>query len=207
MVDFVYLPNNYDTNIIKKINLQVDFMKIVTTFAIVEDSLFSVLYDTEGNDELTRLFVHWTDALYLFDFFKEHEKDLGDDFWNQITIEEAVERTREEAKILEKKLLEVANKGKESNDITLSSIFKPLSIKEVGDEFEKDKLKGNSFNSWLRLYAIRIDVNMFLITGGAIKLTKTMNNRPHLIKELEKLEICKKYLQEDDEDELDIYET
>lgn len=182
-------------------------MKIISTFVVVDESLFTVQYDTESCDELARVFTNWNDAQYLYDFFSENEKDLGEDFWSQITIEEAVERTRAEAKRLEEKLLEVARKGKENSDITLSSIFKPLSDKEIGQEYEKDKLRGDHKKSWLRIYAIRIDVNVFLITGGAIKLTKTMNCRPHLIKELEKLEICKKYLQEDDEDELDIYET
>lgn len=180
-------------------------MKIINTFAVVDESLFSVQFDTENCDELARLFNAWNDSEYLYNFFYENEKDLGDDFWSQITIEEAVERTREEAKRLEKKLLEIANKGKENKETTLSSIFKPLSDKEIGQEYEKDKLRGDHKKSWLRIYAIRIDLNTFVITGGAIKLTKTMNDRPHLIKELEKLQICKKYLQEEEED-LDLYE-
>jgi len=52
--------------------------------------------------------------------------------------------------------------------------------------------------SWLRLYAIRIDANVFVISGGAIKLTPNMNERDHLLKELSKLEITKSFLKEMD---------
>jgi len=48
---------------------------------------------------------------------------------------------------------------------------------------------------WLRLYALRIDKNVYLITGGAIKLTKTMEERPHTSEELAKLERCRQFLQ------------
>ncbi len=181
-------------------------MKIVDTFVVVENSLISVQYDTEVVDELTRLFTLWNDATYLFDFFTEHQNDLTHDFWNEITIEEAVERTRNEAKRLEKKLLEVAESGNTNAEITLSSIFKPLSKNKIEKELEKDKLKGDNRPSWLRIYAIRIDLNLFLITGGAIKLTKTMNDRTHTLVELDKLELVKKYIQENEEDIFEDYE-
>ncbi|MEA3496047.1 MAG: hypothetical protein U9R42_08430 [Bacteroidota bacterium] len=46
----------------------------------------------------------------------------------------------------------------------------------------------------MRIYAIRIEENVFIITGGAIKLTKTMNEREHLKNELKKLENVKQFL-------------
>ncbi|MGL5563993.1 MAG: hypothetical protein ACRDCN_15450 [Tannerellaceae bacterium] len=51
----------------------------------------------------------------------------------------------------------------------------------------KSKLKDN----WLRLYAIKIDDNRFLITGGAIKLTRTMQENEYTNNELYKLsKVC-----------------
>ena len=48
--------------------------------------------------------------------------------------------------------------------------------------------------SWLRVYAIRIEKNVFVITGGAIKLTHTMQDRAHTQEELSKLNQCRQYL-------------
>ncbi len=47
---------------------------------------------------------------------------------------------------------------------------------------------------WLRLYAIRIASDLFVITGGAIKLTKLMEEREHTQKELCKLDLVKNFL-------------
>lgn len=35
---------------------------------------------------------------------------------------------------------------------------------------------------------------MYIITGGTIKLTDNMAERPHTLKELRKLEACKQFL-------------
>ena len=48
--------------------------------------------------------------------------------------------------------------------------------------------------SWLRVYAIRLEPNVYIVTGGAIKLTRTMQERAHTIIELEKLNSCKEFL-------------
>jgi hypothetical protein len=37
---------------------------------------------------------------------------------------------------------------------------------------------------------------MFVISGGAIKLTENMNTRNHLLNELKKMEITQKFLQQ-----------
>lgn len=55
----------------------------------------------------------------------------------------------------------------------------------------KEKVKGNGLGyrpSWLRIYAIKMDKGAYLITGGAIKLTATMSERPHTLAELAQLE-------------------
>lgn len=48
--------------------------------------------------------------------------------------------------------------------------------------------------SWLRIYAIRIDPNVYIVTGGAIKLTAKMQDREHTQIELEKLNKCRNFL-------------
>lgn len=47
---------------------------------------------------------------------------------------------------------------------------------------------------WLRLYALRVDKHIYIITGGAIKLTRTMQERDHTKEELAKIKMCREYL-------------
>ena len=48
--------------------------------------------------------------------------------------------------------------------------------------------------SWLRLYAIKLSMGIYIITGGAIKLTRTMQEREHTLQELEKMEKVRNFL-------------
>ena len=48
--------------------------------------------------------------------------------------------------------------------------------------------------SWLRIYAIRREPNVYVVTGGAIKLSRTMQEREHTALELDKLNRCKAFL-------------
>lgn len=65
------------------------------------------------------------------------------------------------------------------------------------DVLSREKAKGkrtSAHASWLRLYAIILDPNIYLITGGAIILTPTMQERTHTIRELQNLEKVRNYL-------------
>ena len=54
--------------------------------------------------------------------------------------------------------------------------------------------KSQNHPSWVRVYAIRIETDIFVITGGAIKLTPLMQDREHTKVELDKLNRCKEFL-------------
>ena len=88
----------------------------------------------------------------------------------------------------------------------MSTFFEPLSKNKIVKDYEKDKAKGILNPSWLRIYAIRIDANYFLITGGAIKLTRTMNDRDHLLEELQKIEYTRQTLLNGEDEVLEIVE-
>lgn len=63
--------------------------------------------------------------------------------------------------------------------------------------------------SWLRLYAIKLSVGIYIITGGAIRLTRTMQEREHTLQELEKMEKVRNFLireQVFDEDSFTYYQ-
>jgi hypothetical protein len=195
----------------KKVNLQVDFMKIGSIFAIIKNSLIAVKYIENENDEFERIFDNWTDVEYLSDFFNEHIKDLQSGFYGEVGVEQAIEKTIQEAEELEETILEISESGKTNDYETLQTLFKPLRKNEyILKDHQQTKAYGSEHKSWLRIYAIRIAKNTYVITGGAIKLTKTMNDRDHLKEELKNLDIVKEYLidnglfEEDDFEYLEI---
>lgn len=85
--------------------------------------------------------------------------------------------------VLSEKTIEDQNK-------CLDSLFKPLHERNDINELSKSKAKRN----WLRIYALKAAPNVYIITGGSIKLTKAMNDRKHTNDELKKLESCRTYL-------------
>lgn len=174
-------------------------MEIDNIFAIVKHSLIAVKYSHHHIDEFERLFDNWTDVEYLYDFFEEHERDLKQPFYGTISIEEAVGKTIDAAAELEAKLLELAELGKTDRYEQLQTLFKPLDDRDYYLRiFQKSKASGSEYKSWLRIYAIRIASNVFVVSGGAIKLTHKMEEREHLRLELRKLEITKQYLEDND---------
>jgi hypothetical protein len=62
-------------------------------------------------------------------------------------------------------------------------------------EKEKAKIaKRRIHASWLRIYAIKLNQGIFIVTGGAIKLTATMQERKHTAEELVKIERTRRFL-------------
>lgn len=162
-----------------KINLQVDLMKIVNIFA---HRLFSFQYD-ENENEYRKLLRLWDDIEYLYNFLKANENDwpLGYD------IQSLATKIMDDAEFIDDTLLDII----ESPDKKLEHFFKTLDNNEY--QFKLLSLqKGRK--SYLRLYAIRIDEDTFVITGGAIKFHHLMEDREHTRIELQKLNKAKDYL-------------
>ena len=83
---------------------------------------------------------------------------------------------------------------------SLENVFKPLDNRELEFElYELQKLKAREEirKSYFRIYAIRYKEKI-IITGGAIKLTDRMEDRPHTKDELKKLELVKVFLDKND---------
>jgi hypothetical protein len=184
-------------------------MKIVDIFAVIENSLLAVQFEGQDSDEFALLFNKWQDIEYLEQFFEDNISELQN-FYGDITVEEAVFRTVDEASKMEAYIRSVAKSGRKNQYNTLQDlIFRPLTPIDYSIKHLKSKAYGGKSHSWLRLYAIRIGPNLYVVSGGAIKLTKTMNDRNHLILELDKLEAAKAYLKENllfDEDDYEFLE-
>ena len=98
------------------------------------------------------------------DFFMENFEDLRS-FFRIERLDQAIEDTFEDAVALE--------------ELT----------REKARNWARDR-----HASWLRIYAIRLEPNVYVVTGGAIKLSRTMQEREHTALELDKLNRCKAFL-------------
>lgn len=155
------------------------------------DNLWAVKNPEKDEDELTALFTKWNDLNYLFDFFKDNINDLKK-YFNVSKISQAVKDTVDDAHELEELIIDLPY------DTQLDELFKPLGEND-NYKFSLARSKARNWNSekhpsWLRIYAIRVECNTYIVTGGAIKLSPTMQDRKHTQVELDKLNKCKDYL-------------
>jgi hypothetical protein len=169
-------------------------MKLVRIFVLEdkEDGIWSIHLDGEEQNEFDKFFDLTNDLEYLYNFFDKHKADLMAGFFGKMTTGEAVLRTLEEVEKMEDALYDYTEQGFTENGNCLQHLFKPL------NNFEyvicvHQKSKARLKRGWLRIYAIRLASNCYLVTGGAIKITYNME-RKHLQDELMKLEMAKTFL-------------
>ena len=159
---------------------------------ITEDGrLWAVRYEGEEDNVLYTLFEQWNDVMWLRSFFKKNWQDLTSYF--KITdINQAIEDTIEDSDRLQGVIMDV------SPEANLDEIFHPLENFRTSDVLlgkEKAKLKRvKRHSSWLRIYAIKLSEGVYVITGGAIKLTLKMEEREHTKQELVKMEKVRLFL-------------
>ena len=159
---------------------------------ITEDGrLWAVRYEGEDDNVLYTLFDQWNDVMWLRSFFKRNWHDLTSYF--KITdINQAIEDTIEDSERLQGVIMDI------SPEANLDEIFHPLENFRTSDILlgkEKARLKRiERHSSWLRIYAIKLSEGVYVITGGAIKLTLKMEEREHTKHELMKMEKVRLFL-------------
>lgn len=136
---------------------------------------------------LTGFFDQTNDIKYLHKFFEKNKVDLMTGFFGKMTTGEAALRTLEEIAEMEDALYNYTEQGFSGNANCLQHLFKPLNNFEYAI-CTHQKSKARLKRGWLRMYAIRLAPNCYLVTGGAIKITYDMK-RKHLQDELTKLEL------------------
>ncbi len=161
--------------------------KIVT---IVPKKIYSIQFEGESSDSFHLLFDRWNDISWLYMFFNDqrHHELLKNYFYTSSI--DAIKYTIELAGEMEKRIY---NAAKGIGNEKLSDLFKPLSKKER-TPYPRMKIYGPDYARWLRVYGIKIDEDLYIITGGGIKLTKKMQQSPFLEEQLERLKVAKEYL-------------
>jgi len=163
-------------------------MKIIRIFG---DNLFSIKYAGEEKDEFSRLFELWQNPEYLETFFEKHKSDLENGFWGSLSIEKAMYKTFLQASEFERIFLGVSKEKPLGQIKSLEEVFSPLHNSQY---YNLTLLKSKARRRWLRLYGLRVENDIYLITGGTIKLTRRMQEREHTKNELVKIEKCRRYL-------------
>ena len=165
---------------------------------IVKDALYAIEWDTEGTDCLSLFIDKMTDAQYLHSYFDRNIQKLS--YYKQVrSVEEAVIATIEQIEDLAEELEALAISGKQyKSSQHLSIMFEPLENNIGVIDFGPTKAKGHRYHSpWLRLYAIKLDQNEYVLTGGGIKLVARMEEDPDLKIELDKLLFAEHYFSDD----------
>lgn len=133
--------------------------------------------------------------MWLRSFFKENIDDLASYF--KITdVNHAIYDTIEDSEHLQCLIMYI------SPDADLDKIFRPLENGRTSEMLlgkEKARLRNTPRHaSWLRIYAIKLEPGIYVVTGGAIKLTRTMQEREHTLKELVRMEKVCRFLLDND---------
>lgn len=150
----------------------------------------SLLKEIKGMSEYDRLLCIWNNPKYLFDYFTSKKKYLDGPYYNKIPVTDAGDMTQEYIDPFFDKL----------DSKNLEEVFQTLHDKptDKDDNRYKHKIKETKNNrNWLRIYAIRIEKNVFVITGGSIKLWERMDEDDATIIELEKIKMVKNFLAEE----------
>lgn len=146
-------------------------------------------YANSDDNELYKVFRQWQNAEYLFDFFKVNKANLAY-FDSRMMATQAMERTLNESHKLFKQLIEALEEAEKGNFSRLGGLFTNVDTAPYYSDFVEQKIK----RSWLRLFAVRTDDDLFFITGGAIKLTAALQGAPNTDKELKKARAVANYL-------------
>lgn len=168
------------------------WLYIMTFDKILDNnSLWAVRYDGAADNALQMLFEQWSNPEWLVDFFLANMADLKSYF--KITdINQAIYDTIDDSQRIQCLILDI------SPDADLDRLFRPLENSRTSEMLlgkEKARIKDRPRHvSWLRLYAIKLEPGCYIITGGAIKLTHTMQEREHTLAELVKMEQVRNYL-------------
>jgi hypothetical protein len=150
-------------------------MKIACIF---ESQLYSFHYDEYNEIEYERNLNQWSNTEYLYEFAKENN------------IQDIISFVDEISDNLEE-LQDLINDIAES-DGQFKRLFIPLKHSETNKTISLRKGKIN--HNRLRLYAIKLIDELFIITGGAIKMSQRMLDHPGTAKEHSKLSAARQYL-------------
>lgn len=169
-----------------------------------DEGLWACKYDGDPNDAFRSLFNQWEDPEWMQDFCKTHLSDVHQSFGPGTTPSIAANDLMDEADELKQLMYDCATCQPAGRN--LQELFKPLNNKEgylmtlqpSKGHLQKEHLRRSGIDkARLRIYAVRIGENTFVVTGGAIKLTHLMKEREHTDEQLQRIKTARDWLKQE----------
>lgn len=160
--------------------------------------LWSAVYDGFVDEKgrpinaFRKLINDWNDTEHLLTFFKEHEADLRTGY-HGMSIDQAIDKVFDEVNDFEAELKEAERNGQGFNDIFEMFHKDEYLLRKRGNE-QMRKARPYADRAMLRLYAVALENDCYVISGGAIKLRDKMDNE-YLDNERKRLERLREYLE------------
>jgi hypothetical protein len=166
---------------------------------IIDGSLYSIQWQDDEEDNIfDQMAILYNDAQYLYQYFETHADKLKYYKRQAFTPEDAAIRTAKEADALIQEIKQLSVQGLEGGPKSLDDLFERLHSEKVNFHpryYTDVKAKGYSEDApWVRVYAVKCDDNLYVITGFGIKLVKDMRDDQFLLLELDKLKKATIYL-------------
>ena len=165
-------------------------MKINTIFA---EKIYALQLLEFRENEFRRVLDFWNDVEYLKKFYDENKNIILQNPYLEIkNVHDFIEQVFDESENLEEEI----EHHYENN--SLGDLFEYLfhEISPQNQFYKKIKQK------LLRLYGIKLE-DEYLVTGGAIKITKKMQDHPDTTEQLEILKQTKTFLDSENITDLD----
>lgn len=150
---------------------------------IYDKHLYSIRYEGDELSVLDRLLDDWTDVDKVVDFMERHGNYLKSAFWSSKIgcPEDAARKVLREAEAYSEFFDNLDENSHNGLKPDFDSYFKELGGK-YKFQYVYVPLKGYGVEepSFLRIYAIKIEPNCYLVVDGGIKLAKKIQDSPEL---------------------------
>lgn len=176
-----------------------DFIPIFDSIPRENNLIWAVKYPDSELNEFERLMEYWDNAISIDEYLEDNNHHLDSEYWQERSMTQVKMHYKivGEASALSDSIYDVISSDESIEDKTkhLLEIFKPLVNNEIVPS-HKLKAKAPRRDPVLRFYAIITDCKRILITGGGIKLTRTMQECELLKIELQKINRVKDYIKQ-----------
>jgi hypothetical protein len=177
-------------------------MELVSIFVEEKtgEGIYAIKNHSEEQDEFERNLNLWSDTEYIINYLEVNKRYLESEYFRDDSIDSLLSKIKKETIEIEKLMVQKAQEGFNKSGESLQQLFKPLNNWEYqlfAHQESKAVISNHHFpKPILRMYAIRIAENTFVITGGAIKLVHQMEDHDDTSEELKKLKNAKAFLVE-----------
>lgn len=150
--------------------------------------LYACKYDGYPVHQLKYLFDCWNNPAFILKQINSNKRQLLSQPLNFETISQITEQLLDEINELESIFLPKNFDDLSSCLKNLDAVFQPLISNSETNKFKAKTEKKEIKHGLLRIYGLKMGPELFVVTGGGIKTTRTMGQSKALLLELDRLE-------------------